>query len=42
MIFACFFISDKETGFRVALKQIKKSTIKEYNLYEDILNEIKI
>ncbi|KAL4474448.1 hypothetical protein ABPG72_007847 [Tetrahymena utriculariae] len=33
---------DKHTGFRVALKQIKKDTIKEFNLYQDILNEIKV
>ncbi|EAS06666.1 Serine/Threonine kinase domain protein (macronuclear) [Tetrahymena thermophila SB210] len=33
---------DKHTGFRVALKQIRKETIKEFNLYQDILNEIKV
>ncbi|EGR28467.1 protein kinase domain protein [Ichthyophthirius multifiliis] len=32
---------DKQTGFRVAIKQIKKSTIIEYKLTQDILNEIK-
>ncbi|EGR28772.1 protein kinase domain protein [Ichthyophthirius multifiliis] len=35
-----FIAKDKLTGFYVALKQIKFSTIVEFNIYQDISNEI--